>query len=122
MAARFISAQQSLERDVAERTNDLAEANRQLDALAHLDGLTGLFNRRAFDKDLLNASGTEAHKYYLVLIDIDHFKAFNDNYGHEAGDQALKRIARYLSKEVTGRVYRYGGEELAIILNQESRN
>ncbi|WP_404399501.1 diguanylate cyclase [Idiomarina seosinensis] len=115
MAGRFIAAQQELERQVETRTAELAAANRQLDALAHLDGLTGLFNRRAFDRDLLAAT-KESRGDYLMLSDIDEFKPYNDNYGHDAGDQALKKIAACLQQKTPLKVYRYGGEELAIIL------
>ncbi|WP_404396592.1 diguanylate cyclase domain-containing protein [Idiomarina loihiensis] len=115
MAARFISAQTELEQQVESRTAELAEANKQLDALAHMDGLTGLFNRRAFDKDL--SAATESGKsYYLMMADIDEFKPYNDNYGHEAGDRALKRIADCLRDKTPLKVYRYGGEEFAIII------
>lgn len=115
MASRFIKAQNELERKVEMRTAELAEANKKLDALAHLDGLTGLFNRRAFDQDLAAAIRT-GETAYLMMADIDEFKPYNDNYGHEAGDQALKKIAGCLSKNVDFRVYRYGGEELAAII------
>jgi len=115
MASRFIKAQNELERKVEMRTAELAEANKKLDALAHLDGLTGLFNRRAFDQDLAAAIST-GEPAYLMMADIDEFKPYNDNYGHEAGDQALKKIAGCLSKNVDFRVYRYGGEELAAII------
>ncbi|WP_290654302.1 diguanylate cyclase [Idiomarina sp.] len=115
MASRFIKAQNELERKVEMRTAELAEANKKLDALAHLDGLTGLFNRRAFDQDLAAAIRI-GEPAYLMMADIDEFKPYNDNYGHEAGDQALKKIAGCLSKNVDFRVYRYGGEELAAII------
>ena len=115
MASRFIKAQNELERKVEMRTAELAEANKKLDALAHLDGLTELFNRRAFDQDLAAAIRT-GKPAYLMMADIDEFKPYNDNYGHEAGDQALKKIAGCLSKNVDFRVYRYGGEELAAII------
>lgn len=115
MASRFIAAQNELERKVEVRTAELAEANQKLDALAHLDGLTGLFNRRAFDLDLAQTIA-EGDPAFLMMADIDEFKPYNDNYGHEAGDQALKKIARCLTETVTFRVYRYGGEELAAII------
>lgn len=115
MASRFIAAQNDLEQQVEARTEELAEANKQLDALAHMDGLTGLFNRRAFDRDLETA--IESRKpYYLMMADIDEFKPYNDNYGHEAGDRALKKIADCLLERTPLKVYRYGGEELAIII------
>lgn len=116
MATRFIAAQQDLEKQVVIRTAELATANQKLDALAHMDGLTGLFNRRAFDRDLLAATQNSDADCYLVLFDIDNFKPYNDNYGHEAGDQALKKISAYLKSRAAFKVYRYGGEEFAIII------
>lgn len=115
VAGRFIRAQEQLELEVANRTAELAEANKLLDRLAHLDGLTALMNRRSFDRDLA-AAIAEGKTTWLVLGDIDDFKLYNDNYGHEAGDVALQKISKLLSKKFQGRVYRYGGEELAIIL------
>ncbi|RUO76144.1 diguanylate cyclase [Idiomarina seosinensis] len=116
MASRFITAQHDLEKQVAIRTAELATANQKLDALAHMDGLTGLLNRRAFDRDLLAATQESDLSPYLVLFDIDSFKPYNDNYGHEAGDQALKKIAAYLKSNTAFNTYRYGGEEFAIII------
>ncbi|RUO40455.1 GGDEF domain-containing protein [Aliidiomarina taiwanensis] len=115
VAARFIRAQEQLEHEVKERTAELEEANKELDRLAHLDGLTSLLNRRSFDRDLRNHLREEGH-YWLVLGDIDDFKLFNDNYGHEAGDVALQTIAGYLNSKFHGHAYRYGGEELALLL------
>lgn len=115
MAARFISAQNELEQQVEARTAELAEANKQLDALAHMDGLTGLFNRRAFDRDL-NAAIESGKSYYLMMADIDEFKPYNDNYGHDAGDSALKKIAHCIRDKTPMKVYRYGGEEFAMII------
>ncbi|MGM0526141.1 MAG: diguanylate cyclase [Pseudomonadota bacterium] len=116
MATRFIAAQHDLEKQVAIRTAELATANQKLDGLAHMDGLTGLLNRRAFDRDLLAATQESDLSPYLVLFDIDSFKPYNDNYGHEAGDQALKKIASYLKSNTAFNTYRYGGEEFAIII------
>ncbi len=80
--------------------------------LAFVDGLTGLAGRRAFDEALGRLGGD----YTLAMIDIDRFKRFNDRYGHEAGDQALRMVAQCLQK-TGGRVsvYRYGGEEFAAV-------
>lgn len=80
--------------------------------LAFVDGLTGLAGRRAFDEALGGLGGD----YTLAMIDIDRFKRFNDRYGHEAGDQALRMVAQCLQK-TGGRamVYRYGGEEFAAV-------
>lgn len=117
MALRFIGAQEELELRVKQRTSELARANEKLEQLAHLDGLTGLMNRRSFDRDLQQAlSIVDEQPSILVLGDLDDFKSFNDNYGHEAGDRALQTISQYLQERCAGRVYRYGGEEIALLI------
>lgn len=90
--------------------------------LATTDGLTGLHNHRYFQEYMLNA--TERSKRYknhfsVVLIDIDFFKKFNDTYGHQIGDAVLRQVADLLKKtvRVTDLVARYGGEEMAIVLD-----
>ncbi len=85
------------------------------------DGLTGLANRKAFDDEIervATEAKSEGMAYSLVLMDIDHFKAFNDDYGHQVGDQVLRLVARTLVDGVKGRdiAARYGGEEFALIL------
>lgn len=106
-------------------TQKLDEANRRLQALVHVDGLTGVANRRAFDARLqeewrrcqrLRAPLT------VLLIDVDHFKRFNDSRGHLAGDDVLKRTAETLAATVHrpgDLVARYGGEEFAMILPED---
>lgn len=90
--------------------------------LAEHDALTGLKNRRIFDEQLngLWERGIEeARTIAILLMDVDHFKAYNDRYGHQAGDQALRRVAQTLKKCVPGPLHvlaRYGGEEFAVIL------
>lgn len=116
MAQRFIKAQHELEAKVEQRTAELAQANRRLEELAHSDGLTGLLNRRSFDQDLDKIIKTPEDRFVLAIADIDDFKLYNDNYGHEAGDNALKAVAAYLINQSNGKCYRYGGEELAILL------
>ncbi|UQB42102.1 PleD family two-component system response regulator [Thiomicrospira microaerophila] len=94
----------------------------QLEELSHLDGLTGIANRRHFDEVLskeqsrLQRSGGTLS---LIMLDIDFFKPFNDNYGHGTGDECLTQVARALSRVVkrpTDLLARYGGEEFAVIL------
>lgn len=104
----------------------LREANRQLEHLSHRDGLTGIANRRRFDETLAAEWGrAQRHAYSiaLLLLDIDDFKGYNDGYGHLAGDDALRQVARALS-EALGRaedcVARYGGEEFAVLLPQST--
>src|SRR5437764_8299147 len=85
--------------------------------MAFLDELTGLPGRRAFNEAALKLG----ESYALAMVDVDHFKKFNDTYGHGCGDQALRMVAAKL-KEVTGgwKAYRYGGEEFAIIFPEIS--
>ena len=90
--------------------------------LAQQDALTGLKNRRVFDEHLDRLWQTaiaEARGLAILLIDVDHFKAYNDRYGHQAGDLALRRVAEMLQmfvKSQTDVLARYGGEEFAALL------
>lgn len=93
----------------------------RLSALALTDGLTGLLNRRAFDETLdreWKRTLREGSEMSLLLLDVDHFKQFNDQYGHQAGDDCLRAVAAAVSKAVraTDTVARYGGEEIAVVL------
>ncbi len=119
---RLADDKRRLESTVAERTRDLAEANRQLDAMAHLDGLTGIANRRRLD-DYLRTVWRQAHerqgKVAVLAIDVDHFKRYNDTHGHLAGDQLLKDLIPRLAHCLrTGEslLARYGGEEFLTVL------
>ncbi|MCF1451735.1 diguanylate cyclase [Agrobacterium vitis] len=101
----------------------LRHTNRALEKAAFTDGLTGLYNRRAFDVQL-RQEFARSHRtgsgVSLLMIDIDHFKLFNDRYGHQAGDQCLRQIAttlRSVAKRSTDIAARYGGEEMALILS-----
>lgn len=101
---------------------ELKEANLKLEKLSNTDGLTGISNRLLFDKTL-NAEWGRCRRHFmpltLIMIDIDFFKAYNDSYGHQAGDECLKKIAATMSSNVrrsSDVVARYGGEEFAIIL------
>ena len=104
-------------REVQALRNDLEEARRQ----AMSDPLTSVANRKAFDERLakeMAAANESGSDLALVLLDIDHFKRFNDSFGHVIGDEALKLVAHALVAGVKGRdmVARYGGEEFAVIL------
>jgi diguanylate cyclase (GGDEF)-like protein len=109
-----------LDRQVQRRTADLEIANRNLRDLADTDGLTGLSNRRHFDRLLREAferSLLTGRRLSVLLLDVDHFKHFNDTRGHIAGDSALKSLGQLLHKAVRSdtAVARYGGEEFAVI-------
>ncbi len=91
-------------------------------SLAAVDHLTGLFNRRVFDDQLKKAFSRAARSHHilsLLMLDIDHFKTLNDSKGHQAGDIALKKVAHKLVGQLRSgdHVYRYGGEEFAILLS-----
>lgn len=101
---------------------EITIAYRQADIMAALDHVTGLANRRTFDRELSrewNRAVRERGSLTLLMIDIDHFKNYNDHYGHIAGDQCLQTIASIILKSMvrsTDLAARYGGEEFAVIL------
>ncbi|MCG6121192.1 MAG: diguanylate cyclase [Microvirga sp.] len=101
---------------------ELVAANERLDALAHLDPLTGLANRRRFDESLERSwerMARDGEPIAIVTIDIDHFKLYNDNYGHPAGDRCLKEVAEALAiaaLRTEDLAARCGGEEFAVLL------
>ena len=100
----------------------LENSNRQLMQQSSMDELTGLANRRRFDEALANEWQRAARSSLplsLLMVDIDHFKQFNDNYGHVAGDECLRRVAEVLNHCVRRAgeiVARYGGEEFVLLL------
>ncbi len=121
MAAKLTVYTTGLEDAVRERTHALEKANRELEELATTDGLTGLRNFRFFRSTLefeLRRGQRHPHKLALCMIDIDHFKLFNDAHGHQAGDDVLRRVGQLLQHNLraTDVVSRYGGEEFTIIL------
>lgn len=92
--------------------------------LSMLDPLTGLYNRRGLENKLVTLLNQSQASHYVMLLDIDHFKAYNDNYGHSMGDQALVRVSAAIRDAVRSRdvVVRYGGEEFLVLMsdvNQE---
>jgi diguanylate cyclase (GGDEF)-like protein len=86
--------------------------------LSMLDPLTGLYNRRGL-QNKLETLFSQASGHYVMLLDIDHFKAYNDNYGHSMGDQALVRVSAAIRDAVRSRdvVVRYGGEEFLVLMS-----
>ena len=113
-----------LERQVAERTAELSAARARLELLASEDPLTLLPNRRVFDEALntaWSACARAGQPLSVALLDIDLFKAYNDHYGHPAGDACLQQVANVLKRVVRRRtdlVARYGGEEFLLLLPQ----
>ena len=100
---------------------EMEEVNRR----ARIDALTGLANRRTFDEklaDMLAHSDRFGHQLSLIMVDVDHFKKVNDTYGHDAGDEVLRSLARTLAERVrtVDVCARFGGEEIAILLPQTS--
>ena len=116
----------SLEEMVETRTAELIEANHRLLSLTIIDGLTQIANRRRFDDYLAKEwqrMKREKKPLALILSDIDYFKKYNDNYGHQAGDDCLKSVAQTLEKSINrpaDLVARYGGEEFCAILPNTS--
>lgn len=104
------------------RERELERLARKLERMSNLDGLTGIANRRCFDDTLVSEwvrNGREDHPLGLLMIDIDHFKQYNDALGHVDGDACLRRVADAICKATrrpADLVARYGGEEFAIIL------
>ena len=119
--------QEIIEHSVRKRTKELQKANEELRSLSMIDGLTGLGNRRAMEVDL-DHSHSQALRYNraysVALFDVDYFKLYNDFYGHKAGDNALRLISDHLSKKIRtcDRLYRYGGEEILLILPETTLN
>ncbi|MEE3715649.1 diguanylate cyclase [Tumidithrix elongata RA019] len=127
---------QKLEIEVAERTKELRQeiyerhraeaslqdANQKLQQLADLDGLTNVANRRRFDEYLLDEwdrAGRDRKPLSLIMCDVDYFKKYNDTYGHQGGDDCLRKVAQAMNqsaKRPADMVFRYGGEEFAVLL------
>ena len=114
--------EEELVRLVRERTEQLEEANRRLEELSFMDGLTEIANRRQFEQ-ILDLEWRRAVRsgapLSIILADIDHFKQFNDTNGHQVGDRCLRDVATLMDSIVQragDQVARYGGEEFAAIL------
>jgi diguanylate cyclase (GGDEF)-like protein len=121
MASKIRQEHEQLEERVTERTHDLEAANQKLATLSTTDALTGIANRRRFDEVLANEWSRAARlgqPLALGMIDIDWFKNYNDHYGHQAGDECLRRVAGVFASCIlrTGDMLaRYGGEEFVFI-------
>lgn len=114
--------QKNLEQLVAKRTSELNNANKKLQLVAYQDALTGLYNRRYFNIALDNEIRRTRRSHEplsLLMCDVDYFKAYNDTFGHVAGDNCLQEIADLLRRHfqrASDLVARYGGEEFCVIL------
>ncbi|MBF0339598.1 MAG: diguanylate cyclase [Magnetococcales bacterium] len=108
--------------EMAEKNVQLINLNKTLQDMVSVDGLTGIPNRRRFDEYLeqeWNRSLRDRTPFSVILLDVDFFKLFNDNYGHAAGDECLKQVGRALASAMVrtiDMVARYGGEEFVCIL------
>ena len=115
-----------LSRRLGERGRELREVNARLQALSHTDALTGVGNRRLFDQRLheeWQRGRRHGWSVALVMIDVDHFKRFNDHHGHQDGDACLRVVAQALqrcARRASDLVARYGGEEFVLILPHTS--
>lgn len=122
MSQEIAEYSQSLEQKVSDRTAALEQANQELMRLSAIDGLTSIANRRSFDQYLSQEwkrMAREQKPLSLILFDVDYFKLYNDEYGHQAGDGCLQQIAKTSSDTVNRPadfVARYGGEEFGVIL------
>ncbi|MFK7733336.1 MAG: diguanylate cyclase [Pseudomonadales bacterium] len=110
-----------IEKAISERTVDLKQANEELQAMSMEDALMEIGNRRAMEVDLEHthaASLRNGRQYCVALVDVDYFKKYNDHYGHSAGDEVLRSVAKSFEAEMrkTDRIYRYGGEEMLLLL------
>jgi len=119
---QVIEAQSEIiDKSVAEKTGQLQQLNDELQALSMEDHLMRIGNRRAMEVDLEHTHHLAIRYtsvYSLILFDIDYFKLYNDQYGHQAGDDALKAVADILKENIRGadRLYRYGGEEILLVM------
>ena len=124
LAAKMQSMQRiaAMRARLLQTTRELENANAALALIAQTDGLTGVGNRRALDDALAREVGRAARNrtpISVVMLDVDHFKLYNDRYGHLAGDECLRRVARAVAAtpaRAADFVGRYGGEEFCIVL------
>lgn len=114
-----------IERNVSERTSELEQANKLLNEMTLLDPLLGIGNRRAMEIDIKSThdiSERYEENYAIAMIDVDNFKLYNDFYGHQEGDEALRKVTQSIKSTIrtTDRIYRYGGEEFLVLMPKTS--
>ncbi len=112
---------EAIEQEIRDRTQEVVEANKELKALALQDSLLGIGNRRSMEVDVhFTHANTVRYgrEYACLLLDVDYFKPYNDCYGHQAGDEALKAVAKTAKESLrcSDRLYRYGGEEFLVLM------
>jgi len=128
LQARLVAAKRviGLHRALSMRNRELRRDSKRLFAVARMDAPTGVHNRLALDEDLAtlcsNVHRYPGQRYCGALCDIDHFKSYNDTFGHLEADGALKHIASIMSRELRkgDELYRYGGEEFFVVLPQQT--
>jgi diguanylate cyclase (GGDEF)-like protein len=119
---RSLERLSNMRRKLIEVSNELAMTNRRLERFSQLDGLTGLANRRYFDAFIAHHFALAARRrepFSVVLCDLDFFRAYNDRYGHLAGDECLRKVAKAIGQHCrrsTDLAARYGGEEFGLVL------
>ncbi|HHJ15870.1 MAG TPA: GGDEF domain-containing protein, partial [Gammaproteobacteria bacterium] len=111
----------AIEKAIENRTEELRNANRELESLCMEDALLGIGNRRAMEADMAHTHSLALRyqrPYCVALLDVDFFKRYNDHYGHLAGDKALQQVTAVVKQTIrkSDRVYRYGGEEFLLLL------
>lgn len=122
LVVRAVRQRVKVELDLGQTRDELTKANERLAQLASYDGLTGLANRRAFDETLerdFAESCRSGQPLSLIMIDVDHFKQYNDLHGHPQGDWCLQQVARAIesaARRPLDFVARYGGEEMVMVL------
>lgn len=113
------SALQKANLELTSQLNEIGSLQTLLREQANRDALTGLYNRRYLDSTIereIARCKREGHPLSVMLIDIDHFKRINDNYGHQAGDEVLRSLAKLLQTRTMDIACRYGGEEFLLLL------
>lgn len=102
---------------IIQKYYEIGKSNRDLKKIIYIDQLTGLYNRRSFNQDIKTMSKEIA--YSIIFIDIDNFRNFNNDYGHASGDAVLEKVSETIKNSIrqNDKAYRYGGEEIVIILN-----
>jgi len=123
-----MASRKAWEKEIIKLATQLKAANKKLNRLSMTDGLTGIANRRLFDKKIEHEwrrALRAQQPLSLIMIDIDYFKLYNDNFGHQAGDQCLKQVATVLTNTLrrpADFVARFGGEEFIAIIPETNSN